>query len=68
MAALTPSNDQLNLADVQEALRRLYLLPDVLAADIPEELMAFLRMTIHERDAGAARLARFLRETVHVEA
>lgn len=62
---VTP-RDHLTLAEAQDALRRLYLLPDVFATEIPEELMSFLRGTIHERDAGAARLARFLRETVHV--
>lgn len=65
--AVTPSSQApMTLTEMHDALQRLDALPTVLGAEVPDALMSFLKGTIHERDAGAARLARFLRETVHV--
>jgi hypothetical protein len=63
---VSPTRVQMTVTELQDALGRLYLLPDSIGP-VPHELMAFMRMTLHERDAGSARLARFLKETVHVE-
>jgi len=58
----------MTITEMHDALDRLAALPKAVDAEVPEVLMTYLRETIHERDAGAARLARFLRETVRVRA
>lgn len=58
------SRDMMTMTETNAALERLNHLPSRYGTEIPDELMSFLRGTIHERDAGAARLARFLREAV----
>ena len=47
--------------DLQIALDRLAILPDQIG-HIPDEVAALLKAMLHERDTGAERISRFLRE------
>lgn len=62
---MTSSRAPMTITEMHDALQRLEALPMALESEVPDVLMSFLKSILHERDAGAARLARFLRETVH---
>lgn len=56
----------MTVSELHDSLRRLYIAPDQIG-HIPEEIMTLLRAMLHERDAAADRIARFLREVVSVD-
>ena len=64
----THVRDQMTPSEVNDALRCLDALPGALGAEVPPELVSFMHKVISERDPGAPRLARFLREVTHVRA